>query len=285
VLEWLALDDESWRAWISKRLRNVGARPFDAAAFAYSLRYPWERPAGSFALRGGEVTLLDDLPLPDREALVREFASERYPLVSFGANGAPARLQERFAEFSEPADRDVLVLSGWLHEVDVCAQPAPTPFGWVPGVLIASPGTAVRASVLWLTPTQLTQLVKAELSYRFGRLDRAHFLMDEAGVDVEDLFAFVSRIGAMRVGGEPIALAAVPATGRSIRAMTQEQLLETIGALALGRPTSVEEMGRILFADPLAFVEKARALALDDALKLPVDHWTPYPASHTRSLS
>ena len=285
LIEWLALDDKAWGAWLQERVLQLGERPFDADAFAYALGYPWERPSGSFALRDGQVTVIEDLSPATRKELVTEFARDRHPLVAFGANGAPARLQERFSAFSDPADRDALVLTGWLHEVDVCGQPNPTPFGWVPGVLIASPGTAVRASVLWLTPTQLAELVRAELSYRLGRLDRARFTMDEAGVEVEDLFAFVSRIGALRLDGGPIALAAVPATGRSAPAMTQEELLEAIGRLALGRRVSVEQVGRMIFEDFLGFAGKLIPLAWEQTLRLPDEAWTPYPSSQARSLS
>ena len=285
VLEWMELDEDAWATWLKGRIGQLGGRRFDPDAFAFALGYPWERPAGSYALRAGQVTLFEDLDQRVREELVTELARERHPLVAFGANGAPARLQERFAAFSDPVDRDALVLTGWLHEVDVCGQPTPTPFGWVPGVLIASPGTAVRASVLWLTPAQLAELTKAELSYRLGRLDRARFTMDEAGVEVEELFAFVSRIGALRLDGEPAALAAVSATGRTARAMTQVELLEAIGALALGNKVSAEEVGRMLCADPLGFAEKVIPLTWADSVRLPDEDWTPYPSSQTRSLS
>lgn len=275
VLDWLALDDERWKAVLFERIRGFGSRPFDQAAYRRAVAYPWERPGGSYAIRDGAVELLADMPAAERRALVRSFASRRSPLVAFGANGAPGRLKERFAGFDDP---DVLVLSGWLHGVDIGPQPTPTAFGHVPGALFASPGTAVRAAVLWVTPPQLAMLTHWELSYRLGRLDRAHFEMDEADVEVEDLFAYVSRIGVLQVDGAPVALAAVPARNRRAREMTQEELLELIGEVASGPGTTAEDVVRMCFDDMPALAAKVVPLLWPRALRLPDDHWTPYPA-------
>jgi hypothetical protein len=230
VLEWLGLDDGAWRRALAERVHALGARPCTDEAYAHALGYPWERPAGSYLLREDEVVPLE--ALDDREA-VDAARRGRHPLVAFGANGAPARLIARFAPLPDPADRSALVLTGDLHDVDVGAQAAPTAFGTVPGALFASPGTAVRAAVLWLTSRQLEALTIMELGYRFGRLERARFAADEPGIEVGGLFAYVSRVGTLRIDGEPVALAAVPARGRTARAMTQEALLDHFAAMAL----------------------------------------------------
>ena len=277
VLEWLALDHDAWRAVLEQRVRGFGRRPYDAAALEHALGYPWERPSGSYVLRDGEVEVFDDLEPRGRRAAVSAFAEGRHPLLAFGANGAPSRLETRFAGFDDSVDREVMVLTGELHGVDVGAQASPTAFGTMPGALFASPGTAVRASVLWLTPLQLAELTKAELGYRLGRLDQAHFLMDEAGVEVDDIFAYISRIGVLRIDGDPVALAAIPATGRSARAMTQEQLLDAMAALALGPEARAADLVRRCLEDMPALLQKIAPLTWPDALRLPDDHWTPYP--------
>jgi hypothetical protein len=277
VLAWLALDHEAWRGVLEQRMRGFGRRPYDAAALEHALSYPWERPAGSFVLRDGEVEQVEDIAQGDRRALMSAFARERHPLVAFGANGAPSRLEARFAAFDDPTDRTALVLTGELHGVDVGAQASPTAFGSMPGALFASQGTAVRASVLWLTPPQLAELTMAELGYRLGRLDRARFVMDEAGIAVEELFAYVSRIGALRLEGEPVALAAIPARGRSARAMTQEQLLDAVATLALGPSARAGDIVRMCVEDMPALLRRIAPLTWPTAVRLPDDHWTPYP--------
>lgn len=278
VLAWLALDHEAWLTVLEERIGAFGSRPFDEDAYAHGLGYPWERPAGSYVMRDGEVEVIADMEPRDRQAVVSVMGEGRHPLVAFGANGAPSRLQDRFGAFEDPADREALVLTGELHDLDVAAQASPTAYGAMPGVLVASPGTAVRASVLWLTPLQLATLTFAELGYRLGRLDRACFVMDEADVTVDDLFAYVSRIGALRLDGEPVALAAIPATGRTLRAMTQEELFDAVAALAFGPQTRARDLARRCFEDPAAMLRAVMPVTWPTAVRLPDEDWTPYPA-------
>ena len=218
VRAWMALGDDEWLPAVMARAGDFDKPPFTEAAYQFGLAYPWDRPAGSYLLRDGEVRPITDV---DLEA----FIADRHPLVTFGANGAPQRLIERFAGFAEPTDRDVLVLTGQLHDFDVGANVVPVPYGAVPAILFDSPGTAVRAAVLWLTPLQVETLVFAELGYRLGRLDHAQFEIDEVDVTIDMVFAFIGRTGALRLDGQPVALAAVPARDRTARAMTQEELL------------------------------------------------------------
>lgn len=278
VLEWMSLDHDAWLVALQERFRSFGARTFDEAAYQFALGYPWERPAGSYVFRDGEVTVVEAMPPGERRAVVAAYASDRHPLVTFGANGAPDRLQLRFHEFSEVADREALVLTGELHDVDVGAQASPTAFGNFPGALIASPGTAVRASVLWLTPTQLAEITRWELGYRLGRLDKAWFTADETDVEVEDLFAYVSRIGTLCLDGSPVVLGAIPGRDRTVRAMTQEELLDAVAALALGAEARARDVARMCVEDTAAMLEKIAPLTWPTAVRLPDDHWTPYPA-------
>jgi hypothetical protein len=148
----------------------------------------------------------------------------------------------------------------------------------MPAALVASPGTAVRAAVLWLTPAQVTALTWTEIGYRLGRLDRARFVMDEADVEVGDLFAYVARLGALRLDGEPVALAAIPATGRTAPARTQEALLDAVAALTLGHRARAEDLVRLVFEDFAAALDAVGPLTWPAALRLPASDWTPYPA-------
>ena len=86
--------------------------------------------------------------------MVADFAQDRYPLLSFGGNGAPSWLATKFAHFSDEADREALVLTGELHDFDVGVAPTLSPIGYMPAALFASPGTAVRAAVVWATPAR-----------------------------------------------------------------------------------------------------------------------------------
>jgi hypothetical protein len=266
----MALSDDEWLPAVMARAADFDRPPFTEAAYRFGLAYPWERPAGSYLLRDGEVRPIADV---DLEA----FTADRHPLVTFGANGAPHRLIERFAGFAEPADRDVLVLTGNLHDFDVGANVVPVPYGAVPAILFSSPGTAVRAAVLWLTVPQVETIVFAELGYRLGRLDHARFEIDEVDLTIDVVFAFVGRTGALRLDGRPVALAAVPARDRTARAMTQEELLAALGVLAFGAGTTPRDVARRCFEDHLAVVRALLPQTVPTALQLPADSWTPFP--------
>src|SRR3954452_10204827 len=139
----MALRDDEWLPALRARAADFDKPPFTEAAYQFGLGYPWDRPAGSYLLRDREGRPTADV---DPEA----FTATRHPLVTFGANGAPHRLIERFAGFAEPTDRDVLVLTGQLHGSDVGANVVPVRYGDAPAILFHSLGTAIRAAVLWL---------------------------------------------------------------------------------------------------------------------------------------
>ena len=268
----MALSEDEWLPAVMARQRDFDTPPFTEAAYQFGLAYPWDRPAGSYLLRDGEVRPIADV---DLEA----FTADRHPLVTFGANGAPQRLIDRFAGFAEPADRDVLVLSGHLHGFVVVANVVRVPSGADPGNLSYSPGTAVRAAVLWLTLRQVETVVFAELGYRLGRLDHARFEIDEVDVTTDAVFAFVGRTGALRLDGRPVALAAVPARDRTARAMTQEDVLAALGVMAFGPGTTARDVARRCFEDHGSIVRALLPLTAPTALQLPAGSWTPFPSA------
>lgn len=105
VLAWMALDDDEWLQAVMARQGESATPPFTEAAYQFGLAYPWDRPAHSYLLRDGDVRPITDVDL-------KAFTADRHPLVTFGANGAPHRLVERFGGFPDPVDREVLVLVG-----------------------------------------------------------------------------------------------------------------------------------------------------------------------------
>ncbi|MEA2151364.1 MAG: hypothetical protein QOD69_3194 [Solirubrobacteraceae bacterium] len=272
VRAWMALDDDEWLPALMARAATFEKQRFTEAAYEFGLAYPWDRPTGSYVLRDGEVRPITDVDL-------QTFTADRHPLVTFGANGAPHRLIERFGGFADAADREVLVLTGHLHGFDVGANIVPVPYGAVPAILFHSPGTAVRAAILWLTALQVETLVFAELGYHLGRLDHAHFEVDEVDVMIDVVFAFVGRTGALRLDSAPVALAAVPARDRTARAMTQEELLHALGVMAFGPGTTAREMSRRCFDDQMSVVRALMPLTAPTAVQLPVGSWTRYSST------
>jgi len=272
VRAWMALGDDEWLPALLARAETMVPPPFTEAAYRFGLEYPWEKPAGPYLLRDGDVGPIADVDLA-------AFTADRHPLITFGANGAPHRLTERFGDLPQGPDREALVLTGQLHGYDVGANIVPVPYGAVPAILFDSPGTAVRSAVLWLTPLQVETLVFAELGYRLGRLDHARFEVDQVDATIDTVFAFIGRTGALRLEGEPVALAAVPARNRVAPEMTQEELLHALGIIAFGPGTTARELSQRCFEDHGAVREALLAVTAPTALHLPADSWTPYPSA------
>ena len=164
---------------------------YEAEALARALAYPWDRPDGSYRQAGGGVEPLERMAAAERDAAIAEYASDegRLPLLAIGSNGSPGVLERKFAHFPAAADRAVLVLTGRLHDFDVGFAAQPALYGSMPATIFPSPGTEVRAAVLWVTAAQFTQLAWSELSYRLGRL-RTRFAVDEGGAAFDELLVF-----------------------------------------------------------------------------------------------
>ena len=278
LLERLALDDERFIALLRKYWSAAEPRELTPSAYERALAYPWDRPAASYILRGDNVELLSEIDSGERAAIIGGFTQDRHPLLSFGGNGAPSWLATKFAHFPDQADREVLVLAGELHDFDVGVAPTLSPIGYMPATLFASPGTAVRAAMVWATPAQATQLTWTEIPYLLGRLDDARFVIDEADVAVEEIFAYVHRLGSFCIEGSPIALAAIPARNRTAKAMTQEQLLDLAASLIIGPDAAAEDLVRTLYRDLLAVTAEVSEIIWPSSVQLQ-SSWTPFPAS------
>lgn len=277
LLERLALGDEQFFAVFEDVIDAWPRREYDPAFFEHARGYPFERPPGSCVLRGETVELLRNVDPEERERTIAALTEDRHPILAFGANAAPERLAMKFGHFSDEVDREVLVLTGDLHDLDIGAVPTAPLVGYMPASLFASPGTAVRAAVIWVTPAQVNQLAWSELTYRLGRLEEARFDVDEVDLEIDDIFAFVSRLGAFCIEGGPVALAAVPAMNRTAVALTQVELLEAVARLVLGPDADAEDLARAGCDDMPGVMRRASETVWPCGQQLS-SRWTPYPA-------
>ena len=281
LLERLAMSPDEYLAYLATITKTIPQRAYDAALYERGLGYPWARPDSSYLMRGEVVEPVADMHDDRRAAVFARFAvaegkGARFPLLAYGANGAPETLVMKFGHFA-PEDREVLVLAGALHDFDVGASAHPSFYGALPATIFPSPGTAVRCAVLWVNAAQFVQLAWSELSYLIGRLDGVRFDADDAGAGLGSVFAFVSRFGAFSPQGEPVALAAVPAERRSATAMTQAELLGAAAQLALGDSATSEDLARELFGDYDAFVWRHGHAIRRAATRFASDRWVTYP--------
>jgi len=274
----LAMDDEEFAAFIRGLVSELAPRDYGPDVLTQAVGYPWSRPPGSFLLRGGDVELLGSLAPAERDGVLARFSAAgggRLPVLSIGSNAAPEVLARKFAHFDGEDDRALLALSGRLHDFDVGVAAQPTMYGSMPATLFPSPGTAVATTLLWVTPAQFTQLAWSEITYRLGEL-RTRFDVDESAAGFDRVLVFVSRFGAFCPDDHPVALAAIPASGRTAPALTQEQLLDAAAALALGPGADAETLVRAIFEDTAEVIAKVAATVHQAALPFASDHWTPY---------
>jgi hypothetical protein len=278
LLRRLALDDAEFAAFIRGVVTQLPVRECDAATVTQALAYPWARPLGSYLLRGDELTALEGMSASAREGVLARFTSSgngRLPVLSIGSNGAPETLRRKLAHFATEEDRTVLALTGRLHDFDVGVAAQPTMYGSLPATLFPSPGTAVRTTLLWITPAQFTQLAWSEITYRLGSL-RTRFDVDETAAGFDEVLVFVSRFGAFCPGGEPVALAAIPADGRAATELGQEQLLDSAAALAIGPGTRAETLVHAIFEAPAEVLPKIAATVNQAALPFSSERWTAF---------
>jgi hypothetical protein len=278
LLRRLALDDAGFAEFICDVIAGLPARECDEATITRALAYPWARPLGSYLLEGGELEAFEAMSSAQRQAALDHFtttAGGRLPLLAIGSNAAPGTLERKLAHFADPEDRAVLALTGHLHGFDVGVAAQPTMYGSLPATLFPSPGTAVGATVLWVRPAQFTQLAWSEITYRLGKL-RSRFEVEETATHFDELLVFVSRFGAFCPDGEPVALAAIPAAGRSAPELSEEQLLDRAAEIALGPGADARALIRAIFERPGETVAQLAATAHRAALPFSSSAWTPF---------
>jgi hypothetical protein len=278
------MDDRQFEEFMRTLVARIPPRAYQAASLERAVGYPWTRPGGSYRLTGAGVELLEDLTAGERRRVLAQFLSDangRLPVLAFGSNAAPETLERKFAHFPEEDDRAVLALTGRLHDFDVGVAAQPAVYGSMPATLFPSPQTAVCATVLWVTPTQFTQLAWSELSYRLGKL-RTRFDVDEGDTSFDEILVFVSRFGAFCVDERPVALAAIPASGRTAEALTQEQLLDAAAALAIGPEASAEMLVRAIFEDMGEIGPKIAATVRKASMPFVSERWTPFSPARAR---
>jgi len=281
LLERLAFDDEEFLAFIHKLAAAWGRREYRPELFERALAYPWERPGVSYLLQDSDFELLGDLDPAKRESIAEDFTQDRHPILSIGGNGAPEWLTTKFAHFPDQEDRSALVLTGDLHGLDIGPAAELTPLGYMPANLFASPGTAVRAAVIWATAPQVTQLTWSEVNCSLGRLDEARFVVDETDLQVDEVFAYINRFGTFCVDGAPVALAAIPATGRTAKALTQEELLDVVARLLIGADARAEDLVRATFDDRADVKAREAEKVWPSTQQLQV-RWSSFPAAECR---
>ena len=233
--------------------------PPRAEAVATAKRYPFPRPGYSFLYVDGEAWRLRSLgeSLEDAEVEIdgqtvqagsvlrqRGLAapaplSQRTPVLAYGANAAPERLQRKFA----PVGPAVFpVLQARLHGFDVVHAAHISSYGAVPATIAPSPGTVCDIAITWLDDRELTRMHETEFrrhTYLFGPLRNIR-LEPDLLPPMDTVSTYVGGYGHIAPEGAPLALAAIQAEGRRFRTCSQTEALQAIQAM-LGAPGPLDD--------------------------------------------
>jgi hypothetical protein len=251
-----SMSNEEFLEFLAGLLEAIGRRELEDEHYQRAIGYPWERPPGSCIVSDEGVENFAEVDAGRRMDLVGEYlddSADRVLLLAYGANGSPERLALKLAHLPD-GHREALILAGELEDFDVAAAAQPPVFSSMPATLIPSPGTAIRAAVLFLTPIQFTALWWTELSYKLGALVPVTFATEVLEEPVKRVMVFISRFGAFCVEGRPVAMAAIDAKNRHSLALTQTEILDAAARMSLGADAVARDLIKASFEDPAGFM-------------------------------
>ncbi len=210
----------------------------------HAMRYPFDRPAGSYVYVNGET-----LPLAEFH---REHAGEstvrvpggivslshhlrtaeidpaglrepRLPIIASGSNASPLRLAQKFP--ASPRDVVIPVVQAMLHDFAPVYSAHIASYGSVPATLQHVPGSTSTVFVTWLTADQLERMHESEAlgrNYGFARMSGIRLVFPER--QVEAAFAYIGLRGNLHIDGGHVALADDATPHPALQARTQRQV-------------------------------------------------------------
>lgn len=197
----------------------MAARPDTDELVRRALAYPYDPPAGSFVQVGDRT-----LPVPPEAIDV----AGRRALLAYGANASPEALTRKLAHLPP---RPIAVLRAALSGWDVVYSAHVTRYGSVPAAVVASPGTVVSVHLLFPDDEQLEALAATESqNYRFEQLVDFRAELETGEEAPAEIDAFIGVHGPLLLDHSPVALAAIPATGRAFPELTTPEMIDRVRA-------------------------------------------------------
>lgn len=237
------------RGELLRRLADAPVPSASSEILERALSYPYEGPSGSYVLVGTSELPLRSLDAADLAAATvtrdgrdqtladacaalavatESLGRPRHTVLAYGSNCSARALLRKFARDDQEASRLVLpVLCGELADFDVVYSSHLSAYGALPATLHHAPGARTRASLTLLTDDQLVRMAETEFRYSLQRLEGLVF--EHEHLPAGAVIAFISRHGALGIGGGPVSLAAVRSSGPPGRAVRSEaEALEAV---------------------------------------------------------
>ncbi|MEO3432723.1 hypothetical protein [Inquilinus sp. CAU 1745] len=218
-----------------------------AERLARAKGYPYEAPEGSYLFADGETRPFR----PDTLA-------GRTPVIAYGSNRSPLQLARKYAGW--PAGTEIPVTVARLGGMDVVHSCHFTAYGSLPAMVVPARGVTVTVAIVWLDGRQLERMHETEggENYHYGSFEATELELDCPLPPA--LYGYHGRRGAFAPDGPPLALAAIPATGRTGPAATQEQALARARDL-LAPGADLDLFILEIIDDPALRAERTEALA------------------------
>jgi len=243
--------------------------------------YPFAREPGSYLFVNGAVypyrrvtgQLLDDstVALPDgTEITVRKLLATfglgaeaqraLVPVIGYGSDPAPSQLRRKFVSSGFHGNAVIPVIKGRLRDYDIVWSPFFVGYGAMPSTISPSSGTDVEIWVTWLDAETVRRMNASEGTgelYAFGSLSGVQADLD--GPKPAELFVYVACYGALKIDGTILALAPVPAHGRTARPVDSPTALRAV-LPRLGWQGSVLDLLYANVSDPDGRAERTRRI-------------------------
>ena len=222
----------------------------EAKIIDHARTYPYGVPDRSFVLlRGvaypfaglassdwGSSTIETDAGRrPLREVVVEssgptiDVDERRVAVVASGSNASPAQLRRKFPDFE---GKCIPVVAATLEDHDIVFSAHVSRFGSVPVTLMASPGTSVHVFLTFLTADEEDGMFKTEGgNYDYVRLDTAEATFVDTHADLDGLRAYVSRYGALNLGGAPVGLAGTTVRDSRFERITESDAIDRVAPM------------------------------------------------------
>jgi hypothetical protein len=189
------------------------------------LHYPFEVPSDSFLWMAGRTE-----PLTSSQP-VQESITQRHAVLAIGSNASPAQLTRKFSDqrFVDPASPNgcIPVLRAVVDDVDVVYGAHLAEYGALPATLLETPGACAPVFVTWLTSMQLERMNETEglgHSYQLRRIGGVR----SQGEVVDAAMSYVTVAGVAVIGGGPLGLVSINASGSSWPRGSQRQAWDSL---------------------------------------------------------